>query len=474
MDLVRPAVHESKAWPGQRAGLWSEPECAWRMCVRFRRNAGRRGANRLECPDMGGLDVIVVRALDGLAAHAEPWNRLAFVSPQQAPMLSYAWISAYFEHRLQPGESWFCLLAYDGSDLAGVLPVVVSPRPGLRLAGRTRTVLRTPYDPHTISIAPLVAAGRELEVIPRLLDMAGETERGWFCMEMERVPESSPVVALLDAGGDASGRGPVIKELRSTGAYLPIRGAFATYRDGLSRNFRNNLNKARNKLRKLGGVEMRFLTGAEATEAQLAEFAQVEAASWKGEAGTAIAASPELLAFYTTLTRRLSQAGWLEWHFLRAEGTSIAANLAVRLQRSLLLWKLGYDHAYARCSPGSLLFEALAERAFADGAIQEVNLMTDWAWYDNWQMEKRRCFNLHLYARRPAPLLLGYAPRRAKAYLRDSPTVQQARHYMRQTPAVQQARAYLASAPSVRRSLGLARGMARRTLQALGQRRTRS
>lgn len=423
---------------------------------------------------MGGLAVIVVRTLDVLAGHAEPWNRLASSSPQQAPMLSYAWMSAYFEHRLQPGESWFCLFAYDDSELVGVLPVVVSPRPGGPLAGGARTVLRTPYDPHTISIAPLVAAGREFEVIPRLLDAAGETRRGWFCMEMERVPESSPVVAVLDAAGHmaghAGGHGFVIKELRSTGAYLPIRGEFGAYRDGLSRNFRNNLNKARNKLRKLAGVETRFLAGADATEAQLAQFAQVEAASWKGEAGTAIAASPALVAFYTTLTRRLSQAGWLEWHFLQAEGKTIAANLAIRLERSLLLWKLGYDHAYARCSPGSLLFEQLAERAFADGAIQEINLMTDWAWYDNWQMEKRRCFNLHLYPRRPAPLLLGYAPRRAKAYLRDSPTVQQARQYVRQAPAVQQARDYLASAPSVRRSLGLAR----LALQALGQRRTRA
>lgn len=373
---------------------------------------------------MGRLDVVVVRALDALAEHAAQWNRLAYESPQQSPMLSWAWISSYFEHRLLPGESWACVLAHDGDRLVGVLPLVVSPR---RVPGLGGPVLRTPYDPHTISIEPVVAASRAGEVVPALVEAAARTLPGWFQLELERIPETSPVLAVLESG---AAPGVFIKERRGVGAFLPVPPRFDEYRASLSRNFRNNLNKARNKLRKLSGAQTTFLAGTDATPAELPRLMAVEGAGWKGKAGTAIRESPDLIAFYTTLTRRLSQAGWLEWHFLEAEGKVLAGNLAVRLERSLLVWKLGYDEAYARYSPGSLLFEQLVERACLAGDVATIDLMTDWAWYDNWNMQKRQTFDLYLYARRPSPLLLGYAPRRARAYLRTSPTARAAWRYL--------------------------------------------
>ena len=404
---------------------------------------------------MGRLDVVVVRALDALAEHADQWNRLAYESPQQSPMLSWAWLSAYFEHRLLAGESWACVLAYDGDRLVGVLPLLVSPR---RVLGLEHPVLRTPYDPHTISIEPLVAAGRAGEVVPVLVDAAARVLPGWSQLELERIPETSPVRAVL-----ARGAAPFvfIEERRGVGAFLPVPPRFDEYRAGLSRNFRSNLNKARNKLRKLSDVQTTFLAGAEATAAHLPRLMAVEGAGWKGKAGTAIRESPDLIAFYTTLTRRLSQAGWLEWHFLEAEGKVLAGNLAVRLAHSLLVWKLGYDEAYARCSPGSLLFEDLIARACAAGDVDTIDLMTDWGWYDNWQMEKRETFDLYLYARRPSPLLLGYAPRRARAYLRASPSARAARDYLREAPAVRRARSYLEEAPAVRRARGYLQALRR-------------
>ena len=369
---------------------------------------------------MGLIDVAIARSMSELDSHQAAWNRLSETSPQYAPMLSYPWIATYLEHRLLPDESWLCVFVYDGDELVGVLPLIESPRSRGPMSYR---VLRTPHDLHTISVGPLVAAGRSHEVIAHLLTSAQRACPSHFHIEMQRLPSSSPLWSPLES--------PLHRILwqrryRGVGAYLPVPADFGEFRAGLSRNFRNNLNKAGNKLRKRSDIQFHFMTGADASAAELPRFAAVEAASWKGNEGTAIQGSPDLMQFYRALTTRLAQAGWLEWHILEAEGTTLAANLAIRLGHVLLLWKLGYDEAHRRLSPGSLLMERLIERAVADDGLDEINLMTDQPWYDNWQMQKRTCYDLTIYPWRALPMVFGYGASRARERMRDSPTAERA------------------------------------------------
>ncbi|GAB4533954.1 MAG: hypothetical protein Tsb0020_49670 [Haliangiales bacterium] len=384
---------------------------------------------------MGLIDITVVSSATELDRHAAAWNRLAARSPQCAPMLSYPWIATYVEHRLREREAWCCVLAYEGDELVGALPLVHSTRRAGPLAYQA---LRAPHDNHTISVGPLVASGRSHEVIEHLLAAARKHYPRHFRIELKRLPASSPIWTLTQTPAH---RMLAIRRFRGVGAYLPVPEDFAAFRAGLSRNFRNNLNKAGNKLRKRGQVSVEFLTGADATASDLPRFMRVEAANWKGERGTAIQSSPELVRFYTALVQRLSQAGWLEWHFLEADGVTLAANFAVRLGRVLLLWKLGYDQAYRRLSPGSLLMERLIERCAADPSVAEINLMTDQPWYDNWQMQKRACYDLDLYPWQPGPLVLGYGAARVRELARGFPLAERAIAKLKTLGPIQAARA---------------------------------
>lgn len=372
------------------------------------------------------LNVTVARDLETLEPFAEQWNALASAAPQQLPMLSHAWVSAFLEHRVPAGQTWFCVLVRDAEgSLVGVLPLLADSK------GRSFcecTVLRTPHDDHTLSGDLLVAQGRGGEVLPALLGGAFAACRGPRYIEFARIPETSGTLAELR---DASVALPVTKEFRGIGAFLRVEGSFQDYRADLSRNFRSNLNKAARKLERLPDVQIEFLRGAQATEQQLPRFTKVEDASWKGRAGSAIARSPELIAFYETLTRNLSAAGWLQWHFVHANGQTIAGNLAIKCDRSVVVWKLGYDETYAKCSPGSLLFQALVEAVASTGECSQIDLMTDMPWYDNWRMEKRPYYDLRVYPRRPAALLCFFAPKVLRLLLRTVPGVLPAVHFVR-------------------------------------------
>jgi CelD/BcsL family acetyltransferase involved in cellulose biosynthesis len=364
---------------------------------------------------ISAIDVQVVADAAALAGQAQAWNRLLERRPRALPFGSYAWMSAFFEHRLSPGERWCCLFARLGDELVGALPLVIRSE-------RRSVVAATPADDHTPSVEPTVAPGLEGAVIPALLAAAFQHLPGCVRVDLRRLPVESPALELARAG--QLGR-PSVVSLAAFGAYLPVEGAFADFRTALSRNFRNNISKAANKLAKTEGVEVVFKSAAEATADDLRAFLEVEASSWKGERGTAILKSPEETAFYTTLTERLGAAGWLEWQFLRAEGKVIAANLAVALGPELVIWKLGYDPEHRHMSPGTLLMEKVVMRAFeAHGASGgEINLLTSYDWYDNWQMRRRRYETLRVYSNRLLPRLVHYLPRKLEQTARDTPLI---------------------------------------------------
>jgi hypothetical protein len=202
---------------------------------------------------------------------------------------------------------------------------------------------------------------------------------------------------------------------------MDISGTYDDYRKKLGHNFSRNLTKARNKLVKLADVRLSFLCGRDASEKNLEQFLKVESSGWKGKAGTAIQASSKLISYYSALTRRMSQLGWLEWHFLETDNRVIAAQMAARINRSLIILKIGYDEEYSYCSPGNILFERTVERAYERRDTDEINCITDMPWHNNWAMQKRAYHNLWIYPRRPLPWLVGAAGRRAKIGIRRIP-----------------------------------------------------
>jgi len=137
---------------------------------------------------------------------------------------------------------------------------------------------------------------------------------------------------------------------------------------------------------------------------------EIEASGWKGRKGTALAASLSLVAFYTALVEGLAREGWLEWHFLNADAKTLAGHLAVRFGRSMTLVKIGYDEAYAKCSPGNLLFERTAKWIFERGDIDEINCLTDMPWHRSWRMDQSNYTSLWIYPKQPLALLFGALP----------------------------------------------------------------
>jgi Acetyltransferase (GNAT) domain len=348
------------------------------------------------------IRVLYIDTLEELSRHGAAWNELSFRIPQRLPMLSHAWISTYFGCRLRSHESWICILVYDRASLIGVLPLIVTRH---NLCGLKRSTVSTPFDWHTVSVDFIVEPGREDEVMPLLLSCLSRIKPAPAGLRLKRLLDCSPIKPIIKH--KMKGFAAVCR-LSGYGSYIKVGGSYKDYSEGLETRFVRNLRRLERRLRTMGELEYQLIDDKAGNEECLNRFLEIEASGWKGRNGTAIARSASLLKFYSTLTARLAGLGWLEWHFLNLRGKAIAAILAIRFDRKLVILKIGYDEAYSSFSPGNKLFEKMVQRAFASGRFDEIDCLSKYAWNEDWKMQSRMYYDLSIFPKHRLAFLTHY------------------------------------------------------------------
>lgn len=272
----------------------------------------------------------------------------------------------------------WCLAAADTVDADGALAVVVAGDPA---------------DP--VAIAPLVRRRGRLE----LLGAAATGEPGDLLYEdatalealldgvaalrrpllLNRLPEDSPVPAAVAAAF----RRPAVTVQRPAAphAAIALDPGWTAPEGQLSSRRAGDIRRARRRAEAAGGLEVELLAPApDELDAALGDAFAIEARSWKGRSGTALAADAGRAAFFRAYAGAAARAGELRLAFLRVGGRRVAMHLSVEFDRRLWLLKIGHDEALARCSPGSLLLLEVVRDAAARGlrAVQMLGGIEPW------------------------------------------------------------------------------------------------
>lgn len=337
-----------------------------------------------------------------LQALASDWDQLIRNSRAFSPMLTYAWVSSFFQQRVRSGRRWACLCAYRDEKLCGLLPLVLGNVNQLGIEFETASY---PHDDTTPHGDIIVRDDEGPDTVRELIDRAFEMFPQVQMLRISGVSEFSNVLRALPTGQ--------LYQLRTTGegCYLPVPDDFDTFRGSLSKNFRSNLNKARNHARRAGMVTFEIDNSSAGRATFLDQFMEIEAANWKGEGGSAIKMSNELAKWYEMLIPRLEESGFLEWQTLRIEDEFVAANMCIRTPRKVFLWKLGYRDSYAKCSPGSLLLQHVVASEADRGELNSIELLTSYNWYNNWNMLARSHQAITFFRRGPKGRFLSVASR---------------------------------------------------------------
>jgi CelD/BcsL family acetyltransferase involved in cellulose biosynthesis len=344
---------------------------------------GRRSLPRLgeSLTAEGDLSPVLVSA-ESLPSVAAEWDELA-TATDAAPFVRPGWIEAWW-HAFGRGELTV-LAARRESALVGALPL-----------SQRRRALWSPTNEHTPAFDVVAADESAVRALGNAVFAAHARK-----VTLARLDCGGRGLAGLEASGAQAGyRTSVTPVARSP--YMECAPTLADHERALSRQLRRDVERRLRRLCEAGAVTIEVTDGATNLSGHLDEGFEVEALSWKGVEGTAIASDPRTRAFYEAVARWASARGWLRLAFLRLDGRAIAFQLSLEARGTYYALKSGYDPAFHQYSPGKLLMYAVVARAVSTCLVTYELLGTDDPWKDQWTSTSREYVRLDCYAPSPA------------------------------------------------------------------------
>jgi len=298
-----------------------------------------------------------VRSVPALAGYLPVWKQLAsnclvsnpfyepfFLLPTLQRIPPEGPICFAFVFRKNPGRD-------QAEELVGVFP----------LEKRSNGVLSLPRwrlltNSLMLRAVPLLDPGQPERTIAAFLKWASVSDLG--LLEFDRVLAEGAFQHALICAFHATGTVPYIVG-QSTNAVLTRRSATGkTSNKGLRETQRK-----RRRLEELGPLQTRALDSQSSLEKWQHEFLRLEASGWKGRGGTAMAQSEAERDLFLTVTRQ----GWarrkLQMFGLFLDGRPVAMKCNLLSGREGMAWKIAYDEAFAKYSPG-LILEVDHKQAF--------------------------------------------------------------------------------------------------------------
>ncbi|WP_170219198.1 GNAT family N-acetyltransferase [Nocardioides litoris] len=147
---------------------------------------------------------------------------------------------------------------------------------------------------------------------------------------------------------------------------LPAGATWEQWLAGKSRNFRSQVSRKPNGLRRDHEVDVRLATG-ETLEADLAALFELHAARWDRDS---VLLDPRQRRFTEAFARVALDRGWLRLWTLDVDGRPAASALTYRFGDDVYLYQLGRDPGLERASVGFVLLVHLVRDAFATGAVE--------------------------------------------------------------------------------------------------------
>lgn len=336
-------------------------------------------------PGTADLRVETISDFPAFLALEPVWNGLVDQAGLSYPFLTHEWVRTWWES-FGAGHHLHILLVRDATGPIAIAPLMLSREHRYGLAVRRLGIIANVHSPRS----EFILAARPADACRAIWRHLAGQARQWDVLELCQLPPGSSLLedlpSLAAADGFLLGRWHA-----GESPYVPLDSwpSWDAYLDGLDRKHRYNLRNRMKRLAKLGEVRLEVVDSERGLAEAVEEGFRIEAAAWKGRAGTAMGSRPELRQFYGTVAQRLAARGWLRFHFLTLDGRRIAFGYSVCRDNRLYLIKPGYLPDYAQYSPCNLMCALVLQEAFAQGITEYDFLGVADAWKLEWTSRAR-------------------------------------------------------------------------------------
>lgn len=315
-----------------------------------------------------GLDVEVV-PLATLGAMTKPWSALAACAVEPDVFLEPAFAMAampIFGDGAQAGLIWS---QSSPRELLGIFPIRIEHwRYGLPLP--VLTGWTHPFAPFGV---PLVHRDVAEPVISAWLDHIVQDASLPSLMLLPYVCDDGGFATVFDGVLARRGCAMASFDRHQRALLAPGEDRDGYIERAIAIKQRRELARKWRRLQDLGAAEIIRATEPADVLAQLDDFFRIEASGWKGRIGTAAAKDDDIRRFMAEVVSALVPQDQATIRCLKVGGQAIAAAITLNSGNTAWGWKIAYDEAYARFSPGVQLLVQLTQDLLADTSIIQVD-----------------------------------------------------------------------------------------------------
>jgi CelD/BcsL family acetyltransferase involved in cellulose biosynthesis len=339
------------------------------------------------------LTLQVVEDLSALATHVPAWEDLAADAAEPNPFHE-PWMLLPALDAFGAGAALRFVLAYaaphpqgrgEAPLLCGFFPLEQRPR----YRGLPVRHLGLWRYKHGFLGTPLVRRGYTEQCMLALSDWLATDPRGASAMEWREITADGRFFAALSGAGEARGTGAFRPYERSRALLCRMRDAETYLEHALPKSSRKEFRRLERRLGDLGPVAYRSLEKPADAPAWIERFLALEATGWKGERGSALASAPASREFFTRAALAAAQRGRLMMLALEVGGRAIAMKCNLLAREGAFAFKIAYDEAFARYSPGTLLeleniraFHRMPALQWMDSCAAPGHFMANRLWLD--------------------------------------------------------------------------------------------
>lgn len=305
------------------------------------------------------MQIITLSDWQGLERWESAWRELWTSDPRATFFQSPEWLGTWWPV-FGSGEL-LGLGVWDGETLVGLGLFFVHPWEGRRqvtfvgngVSDQQQCLLRPGYER-----AALQAMWEVLE------------SREWDLCDLQDIPEGSP---LLDwEGAEVSPQYP--------GRLVELGRGWAAFHAGLPHGLRRNLERYRKRLEAEGAIRLETTADVEGAMEWL--FA-LHGSRWEEKEGSAgMFAGERLQRFHREAARRMRDR--VRMNVLSVDGQVVTVNYIVKDGPTAVGYACGFDPAWRRCSPGTVLLGWSMEQAIQEGMTRFDFLRGDEEYKETW------------------------------------------------------------------------------------------
>ena len=309
------------------------------------------------------------------------WDALAACASEPNPFLE-SWYLLPALGALDPKAKAKILLFEVDGDLAGLMPLASGRRyytwPIPNLSAWTH--------PNAFLGAPLVAAGLEQTFWRELLSWADNNAGIALFLHLADLPLEGPLHCALTEVLAEQARLAGVVHCEERAMLASDETPEAYFAASLSGKKRKELRRQFARLSELGEVAVERRHDAQGLQPWIEDFLALEAAGWKGKAGSAVACRDDTATLFRQVLTGAVAQGRLERLSLTLDGRPIAMLATFLCPPGAYSYKTTFDENFARFSPGVLLqrenLDILArdDVAWSDSCASADHPMIDHIW----------------------------------------------------------------------------------------------